>query len=217
MAGSVASASSAGTGAANPSRVSIAKNFDTFLTLLTTQLKNQNPLEPLNANEFTQQLVQFSSVEQQIQTNETLKALLATSRTATVTNAASYVGATVTADGSMSQLTNGQARWRLSAPRPVQATLSVRDANGNTVYTERRTLSAGTQDFTWNGRTSTGGFAAEGTYTIRVDAQDANGLNVAVPTELGGVVDGVDLSGSEPVLLIGTARVPIGSVKSLRR
>ena len=64
-----------GSGLAN-SRKTIADNFDTFLQLLTTQLKNQNPLDPLDTNQFTAQLVQFSGVEQQLKTNEFLEALL---------------------------------------------------------------------------------------------------------------------------------------------
>src|SRR6185295_28056 len=74
-------------------RTSIANNFDQFLLLLTTQLKNQSPLDPLNTNEFTQQLVQFASVEQQLQTNDTLGALLKSTQSATATNALGFVGA----------------------------------------------------------------------------------------------------------------------------
>lgn len=203
--------------AGDASRTTIAKNFDAFLSLLTTQLKNQNPLEPLNANEFTQQLVQFSSVEQQLKTNDTLSALLASSRTSTITNAATFVGSTITADGTATRLENGNATWRLNAPRPVQATITVRDANGGTVYTERKTLTTGTQDFNWNGRNSTGSFAPDGDYSIRVDATDAAGQLALVKTEIAGTVDGVDLTGQTPVLLVGSARVAIDAVKSIRR
>lgn len=203
--------------AGDASRTTIAKNFDAFLSLLTTQLKNQNPLEPLNSNEFTQQLVQFSSVEQQLKTNDTLAALLASSRTATVTNAATFVGSTITADGAATRLANGNATWRLNAPRPVQATVTVRDANGGTVYTERKTLTTGIQDFNWNGRNSTGGFAPDGDYSIRVDATDAAGQLALIKTEIAGTVDGVDLTGPTPVLLVGSARVAIDAVKSIRR
>src|SRR5919112_3505074 len=70
------------TSAAN--NATLAKNFDTFLSLLTTQLKNQNPLEPLDTNQFTQQLVQFAGVEQQIKSNETLNSLLTSSKSSIV-------------------------------------------------------------------------------------------------------------------------------------
>lgn len=220
MAGSIAqAAASAGTttGAGGASRTSIAQNFDAFLSLLTTQLQNQNPLEPMNSNEFTQQLVQFSSVEQQLKTNETLASLLKTSRNANIANAAGFVGATVTADGTATRLADGNATWRLNAPRPVIANITISDANGNVLQTERKALTAGMQEYRWNGRTSTGGFAGDGTYTIKIDAIDANGQQTLVTSEIAGVVDGVDTSGDTPVLIIGQAKVPLDQVKSVRR
>lgn len=221
MAGSIAqaansAATSTGT-AGSASRTSIAQNFDQFLSLLTTQLQNQNPLEPMNSNEFTQQLVQFSSVEQQLRTNDTLASLLKTSRNANIANAASFVGATVTADGTATRLANGSATWRLNAPRPVIANITISDASGNVLHTERKTLSAGVQEFRWNGRTSTGGFAGDGTYSIRVDAVDANGQQAVVTSEISGVVDSVDIGGDTPILMIGSAKVPLDQVKSVRR
>src|SRR5215218_2783230 len=77
-------------------RAMIAENFDAFLLLLTTQLKNQSPLDPMDTNQFTQQLVQFASVEQQLKSNATLSALLTTVKAST-TNAASFIGMQVTA------------------------------------------------------------------------------------------------------------------------
>src|ERR671912_163758 len=79
---------------------SLTNNFQTFLTLLTAQLKNQNPLDPLDTNQFTQQLVQFAGVEQQLKSNDQLKALLELEKTAQSTNALIYVGNTVAVDGS---------------------------------------------------------------------------------------------------------------------
>src|SRR5579885_1275128 len=75
----------------------IASNFDQFLTLLTTQLKNQNPLDPLDTNQFTQELVQFSSVELLIKQNTTLTSLLSVSKATTNTNALNFVGKEITA------------------------------------------------------------------------------------------------------------------------
>src|SRR3978361_1894744 len=77
----------------------IAGNFQSFLTLLTTQLQNQNPLDPLDTNQFTQQLVQFAGVEQQLKSNDQLKSLVAMQKTAQATQALIYVGNTVAVDG----------------------------------------------------------------------------------------------------------------------
>src|SRR2546430_16214955 len=81
------------TSAAN--KATPAGNFDTFLTLLTTQLQNQNPLDPLDTNQFTQQLVQFAGVEQQLKSNDQLKSLVELEKSAQSTQALVYVGNTV--------------------------------------------------------------------------------------------------------------------------
>ena len=94
----------------------IADNFQTFLTLLTTQLQNQNPLDPLDTNQFTQQLVQFAGVEQQLKSNDQLKALIAIEKSAQSTQALIYVGNTVAVDGSTQQF-NGSATWNLKAEK----------------------------------------------------------------------------------------------------
>jgi len=195
----------------------IANNFDQFLTLLTTQLKNQSPLDPLNTNEFTQQLVQFASVEQQLQSNESLTALVASTRAANLLGAASLVGSKVSADGATGRLANGTAEWRLQAPRAASATITISDSTGAVVATEKRSLAAGDQPFTWNGRTSAGGRAADGEYTVKVNALDPAGQTVAVRTEIQGTVEKMDLTGTEPAASIGNVIVPLSKVKTVQR
>src|SRR5256714_2485911 len=111
----------------------IAGNFQTFLTLLTTQLKNQNPLDPLDTNQFTAQLVQFAQVEQQIKQNDQLATLISLEKTAQSMTALAFVGATVAIDGQTAALSNGQAVWTFNAPKPVAATVTIRNATGQTV------------------------------------------------------------------------------------
>jgi flagellar basal-body rod modification protein FlgD len=197
-------------------RQGIADNFDTFLQLLTTQLKNQNPLDPLDTNAFTQQLVQFSSVEQQLKTNDYLSALVQSNANAVQTNAVTYIGKVVTAAGTRSELIGGKAVWNFSLDDAAQAIVSIKDANGNTVYTEQGSLQAGTGQFEWDGTTSTGGKAPDGTYTISIAGTNAEGRTVPISTEFAGTVTGIDFTGSEPVLLIGTTRVNISGVTSIR-
>jgi flagellar basal-body rod modification protein FlgD len=212
-----------GTGAAGSAakaagdRTSIAQNFDAFLLLLTTQLKNQNPMEPLDTNQFTQQLVQFASVEQQIKTNETLHSLLTSSQSSIVASASTFVGMQVNADGATTQLKDSRAEWRLNAARGGTGTITIRDKTGNVVASESKPLQAGGQTFTWNGRISTGQTAPEGEYTITVTGRDASGQTFSVKTEISGRVDSVDMAGETPVLLIGGLRVPLPNVKSISR
>jgi flagellar basal-body rod modification protein FlgD len=207
------------TGSSNPSisgsRAGIADKFDTFLQLLTAQLKNQNPLDPLDTNAFTQQLVQFSSVEQQLKTNDFLSALVQANTNSVQTNAVAYIGKTVAADGVRSELVNGKAVWNFSLEDAATATVTIKDKDGNVVYTEKGNLQAGQGQFTWNGKTSTGGKAPDGSYTISMTGINAEGKTVPISTQFTGVVTGVDFTGSEPVLLIGSTRVNLSTVKAI--
>jgi flagellar basal-body rod modification protein FlgD len=217
-AAATASAARSGNGAQSAGdRAQIAGNFDQFLLLLTTQLKNQSPLEPLDTNQFTQQLVQFAQVEQQLKQNETLTSLLTMSKSTTTANAMGFVGARVTSDGSGSRLSGGRAEWRLDSPRGGTATVTIKGADGSVVQTRQVTLTAGEQTFRWDGRTSTGTTAPDGDYSIVIDAQDASRSRMAVKTEVTGVVDGVDLTGDQPVLVIGERRVALDKVRSVTR
>ncbi|MEP7240737.1 MAG: flagellar hook assembly protein FlgD [Devosia sp.] len=209
--------STSSTSSTSTDRASIAGNFDTFLQLLTTQLKNQNPLDPLDTNQFTQQLVQFSSVEQQLKTNDFLSALVSANANSTNTNAVSYIGKTVTASGVRSDLVGGKAVWNFSLPDAASVNVTIKDADGNVVYTEKGDLKAGAGQFTWDGLTSTGTQAPNGTYSIAMQGTNADGKSVTVSTETTGVVSGVDFTGSEPMLLVGASRINISGVTSVRQ
>lgn len=198
-------------------RQTLASNFETFLTLLTTQLQHQNPLEPLDTNQFTQQLVAFAGVEQQLRTNDSLQSLVKLSQAAHNVTALGFVGAHVTAEGSTTELRDGLAVWYLTAANPAQASISVLDQDGNTVYTETKTLDAGTQAFQWNGRTSTGTLAPDGSYKIAVTATDASGQAASVQTSFSGIVDQVDVSGDEPLLLVGATLITMDQIRSVQR
>ena len=207
---------SSSTSASASARQGIADNFDTFLQLLTTQLKNQNPLDPLDTNQFTQQLVQFSSVEQQLKTNDFLSALVSSNGNSVNTNAVSYIGKTVTASGTRSELANGKAVWSFSLPDAADVSVTIKDADGNTVYTETGQLQSGAGQFTWDGKDTQGNTMPEGTYSITMQGTTAEGKSVNISTETTGVVTGVDFTGSEPVLLIGEARINLSGVTSVR-
>ncbi|KQT84328.1 flagellar hook capping FlgD N-terminal domain-containing protein [Methylobacterium sp. Leaf466] len=194
----------------------IAGNFQQFLTLLTTQLKNQNPLDPLDTNQFTQQLVQYAGVEQQLKSNDRLDSILSNAKSSSAASATGFIGQTVTADGRTAQLKDGAANWSLTPARAAkQATITISDAKGNVVATQTKALTAGAQTFAWDGRTSSGFSSANGTYSIKVDAVDATGAKVSVDTQLTGKVDAIDLTGTEPVLLVGASRLPVSSVRNI--
>ncbi|MDP1865148.1 flagellar hook assembly protein FlgD [Bradyrhizobium sp.] len=180
----------------------LADNFQTFLTLLTTQLQNQNPLDPLDTNQFTQQLVQFAGVEQQLKSNDQLKALLELEKTAQATNALIYVGANVAVDGSTQQF-NGSATWNLKSERDATAAVTITNSVGQTVYSGNYALNKGNASFVWDGKGNDGTQWPAGAYKLTATAKDSTGKDVSIATEIQGVVDSVDLTASPPLLSIG--------------
>jgi len=211
---SSSSSSSSSTGFDN---TTIAGNFQTFLTLLTTQLKNQNPLDPLDTNQFTAQLVQFAQVEQQLKSNDQLTTLVSLQKTAQATQALNFVGETVAVDGDTAPLKSGSATWRLSAAKPATATINISSSTGQTVYTTTRALSAGDQPFTWDGKDASGTQWPDGNYKISITATDASGQAVAVPTEIQATVDSADLTQTPPTLSIAGQDYTLDKLKRVVR
>ena len=195
----------------------IASNFTTFLQLLTTQLKNQNPLDPLDTNQFTQQLVQFAQVEQQMKSNDLLSSLVSLEKSAQASTALAYVGATVVVDGSTAALTNGSATWNLNVTKPSTATITISDSTGQNVFTGTAGVNPGTQTFTWNGRGNDGRIWPSGNYTLTATAVDASNQSVAISTEVQAVVDSVDLSQSPPVMSINGQNYTLDKIKRVVR
>jgi flagellar basal-body rod modification protein FlgD len=209
------SSSSSSTGIDNST---IAGNFQTVLQLLTTQLKNQNPLDPLDTNQFTAQLVQFAQVEQQLKSNSQLTTLVSLQQTAQNTQALNFVGQTVAVDGDTAPLANGSANWLMSVSKPVNATINITNSTGATVYTTSGALSAGSnQPFTWDGKDNTGAQMPDGNYKISVTATDSTGQTVAVPTEIQAVVDSADLTQSPPTLSIAGQNYTLDKLKRVIR
>lgn len=198
------------------SRATIADNFDTFLQILTTQLRNQNPLDPLDTNQFTQQLVQFTGVEQQLKTNQFLEAMMLANQNSGQSAAVGYIGKTITASGVKSELTDTGAKWHFAVDEAATINVTVKDADGNVVFTKQGNVGAGESVFSWDGLSNDGREMPNGTYSINIQAKNADGKMVGVATEMTGEVTGVDFTGSEPVLLVGTARVNMSAVLSVR-
>jgi flagellar basal-body rod modification protein FlgD len=194
----------------------LAGNFQTFLTLLTTQLQNQNPLDPLDTNQFTQQLVQFAGVEQQLKTNDELSQLVTLQQTTQATQALGFVGKTAVVNGSTTALSNSQASWELNVPTTSTVSISIANSQGQTVFTGNYSASAGNdQPFTWNGQGNDGTQWPDGQYTMTATAQDSTGNSVAVSTEISGTVNSVDLTQSPPLLSIQGQNYTISQIKRI--
>jgi flagellar basal-body rod modification protein FlgD len=191
----------------------IAGNFNTFLQLLTTQLQNQNPLDPLDTNQFTQQLVSFAGVEQQINMNTQLKTLVALQQTAQATQALNFVGATVAVNGSNAQMVNAQAQWTYAPTSAATATFTITNSTGQTVFSQTGLVQPGAQPFVWNGVGNTGQQWPDGNYTLSVTAADpTTGKSVALPTQINGVVSSVDLTQNPPMLTVAGQNFTVNQI-----
>lgn len=211
--GTSSGSSSTGSGLTTSSQ-GIADNFQTFLTLLTTQLQHQNPLDPLDTNQFTQQLVQFAGVEQQLKSNDQLKQLIAIEKSAQSTQALVYVGNTVAVDGSKTQL-DKSATWNLVSPQATSATIT--SATGQTAYSGNFNLKQGNASFVWDGKGNDGTQWPAGSYTLTATGKDSKGNDLAISTEIQGVVDSVDLTASPPLLSIGGQTYTTDKIKRVVR
>jgi flagellar basal-body rod modification protein FlgD len=214
--------SAPGTGTSTSNKTSstattgIADNFQTFLTLLTTQLQNQNPLDPLDTNQFTQQLVQFAGVEQQLKSNDQLKSLIDIEKSAQATQALVYVGNTVAVDGSKAQF-DKSATWNFQAEKDTSATITITNSTGQTAFTGSYTLKQGNSSFVWDGKGNDGVQWPAGTYTMTATGKDSSGNSVAISTEVQGIVDSVDLTASPPLLSIGGQNYTTDKIKRVVR
>jgi flagellar basal-body rod modification protein FlgD len=194
----------------------IAGNFQSFLQLLTTQLQNQNPLDPLDTNQFTQQLVEFAGVQQQLNTNDSLATLVSLQQTAQSTQALGFVGKTAVVTGSTAPMTNSSATWQVSVPTASTLNVTIANSTGQTVFTGSYNASAGNnQPFEWNGQGNDGTKYPDGNYTLTATAKDAGGNTVAVTTAIEGTVNSVDLTQSPPLLSIGGQTYTVSQIQSI--
>jgi flagellar basal-body rod modification protein FlgD len=206
---------STNTSAANNGLAQLADNYQTFLSLLTTQLKNQDPLSPLDTNQFTQQLTQMTGVEQQLLSNQLLQQLVSQSQGGGLTGAVGLIGKTVSASDTSATLQNGSATWQFStasAPATMNATVS--DSSGNVVWAGGLAPNgAGAQSFTWNGQNQAGVQQTNGgAYTLSINAADANGATIPVSTNITGTASAVQQVNGTTMVTVNGVQVPLNSV-----
>ena len=206
------SSSNNSSSSSSTSGATLADNFQSFLMLLTTQLQNQNPLDPLDTNQFTQQLVQFAQVEQQLKSNSQLESLVKIEQTAQSTQALVFVGQTVAVDGSTAKF-DGSATWNFTAPSDSNATITITNSAGQTAYSGNFSVSSGNSSFVWDGKGNDGTQWPAGDYKMTVTAKDSNGKDIAISTEVQGTVDSVDLTASPALLSIGGKNYTLDQIK----
>jgi flagellar basal-body rod modification protein FlgD len=200
-------------GDADRSSIGLAEDFNSFLALLTTQLQFQDPLDPMDSSEFTNQLVQFTNVEQNIRANKNLENIAALTAFNGINSAVGFLGKDITVQQSDAKLQDGQARWVYELTgSSTQTVLSVRDSLGNTVYQQEGFTEVGSHGFTWNGLDAQGQPLPDDTYTLVVKATDSNEAAVATNIFTRATVEAVDLSSGEAFLEAGGFQIPLANV-----
>ncbi len=196
----------------------LASNFETFLALLTSQLKNQDPLSPVDSNQFTAQLTQMAGVEQQLLTNELLKSLVSAQGDGGLAGAANYIGKEATAAWSATKFTDGGAKWSYEiASNATSVKLEVLDGSGNVVWSgDAPNKTTGVHDFSWDGDATTGTDGQEGeVYTLKVTAKNGAGGAIDAQVLTRGRITGVEMYDGEAYLTVGNSILPLSSVIAL--
>ena len=203
----------------NSASQSLSADMNTFLTLLTTQLKYQDPMDPMDTAEFTNQLVQYSSVEQAIQTNSKLDNLLSLNIASLGAQAVSYIGKTVQVLGDVMPLENGKAKASYTLDKDVlSTTISIKNMNGEVVYSENGEKTSGTHEFTWDGKDKNGNKLEDGAYQIVIGTKVASGeTSAGVTTTVFGKVTGV--ANDETTVYVGLGNAvtaQLGDILTIR-
>ena len=182
----------------------IDEDLNKFLNLLVTQLKNQDPLDPLDANEFTSQLVAFAGVEQQIFANSNLEKLLQLEQTNQISALVDFIGTTIEVEARTVPLENSKASFTYEMPAgAANGTVTITNGAGLTVFTGDADTSAGKHTFNWDGRNQSGIIQSDGAYNIFVSGLDFNGNLLEISHTVFGRVTGAGIDGGLATLFLG--------------
>jgi flagellar basal-body rod modification protein FlgD len=191
-------------------------DFNMFLKLLTTQMQNQDPLDPMKTNEYTQQLAQYTQIEQTVQQSGTLKDILARLSTQDMAQASGMIGREAVFNTATSGLDGEPARWAFAPARAVNSLVAtITDANG--LLVDKRTVDATTANgrFSWDGRLAGGASAPRGSYTLAMTATDTSGGTVPVSINSLGTISSVNQSNGTLALVVNGADLPMSSLQSI--
>jgi flagellar basal-body rod modification protein FlgD len=212
---STAATASAASPPAADSLGSLSSNFNNFLSMLMTQLKNQDPTSPMDTNQFTSELVQFSSVEQQINTNTSLTQLIQLTQGGEVMQASAMTGKQVTASSDHVPLQNGKGIIQFSTTTAQPVDIAIFDANGAKLSDSMLMSSAGTNTWTWNGTDGSGRTVPDGSYKFAVVGANADGTTTALAASVIGRATGVQSQSNGIQLQLGALSIDFSKVQSV--
>jgi flagellar basal-body rod modification protein FlgD len=210
-AASATTAASTGNTALN----SLSANFGDFLKLLMTQLQNQDPTSPLDTNQFTSELVQFSSVEQQINTNTSLTQLIQLTQAGEVMQSTAMTGKHVTVSSDHLPLQNGQGTIQFTAPAAEAVAIAIYSDAGAKLRDATMVATKGTNIWTWDGTDGSGRTLPDGSYKVAVAGANTDGTASPLTFSVIGTATGVQSLSSGIQLQLGTLTVPFSQVQSV--
>ena len=200
----------------NSGQIQLSSDYNTFLQLLTTQLKHQDPLSPMDTNTFTQQLVAMNGVQQQLQTNSLLQTLVNESSGAGP--AVNLIGKQVQANSPTITFSGGQANWNYDlGGDAASANITISDASGKVVWSQKAPdLTSGQHAFSWDGSTLSGGKVTAGDFTLKITANDSNLQALTPQVFVQGVVTGVSSDSTGTLLNLGSTTVNYTTVTKVQ-
>jgi flagellar basal-body rod modification protein FlgD len=212
-----ASSNSSGTAGASSQALSdLSGNLDNFLTILTTQLQFQDPMSPLDTHEFTNQLVLFSSVEQQVQQNKKLDNLVTLQQNSVALGSVDYIGKVIETNGNSTQLESGIAKTTYFLPKNALTTrLNITNASGDVVLTRDIPTTAGIHTFVWDGLNGQGIQQPDGAYTFRITAKDTSDDLITHDQTVFGKVTGVQFENGTSILQMGDIPVSLTDINGV--
>jgi len=217
LAASATASSSSGTSTTSgPSPLAqLGQNFNQFLQLLLTQVQNQDPTDPTNTDQFTTELVQFTGVQEQVNSNTTLNSLLTVQQGSQVLQASGLAGHLATVSANQISLQNSQGEISFQGVAGQTIAIAVVNAAGQPVYDTTVNASAGQNNWVWNGQTNAGGTAPDGAYYVAVQAQTANGGATSLPYTVTGEITGATSVSGTTQLQLGSLTVNLSALQAV--
>ncbi len=199
-------------------KAALATSYQTFMVLLTSQLKNQDPLKPMDTDQFTQQIVQMTGVEQQLLSNDLLQKLVTQSTSGSNLNAVSLIGKTVTAASADVNLKGGAATWTYDLPSAAKdAAIEIRNAKGAVVWKGAApSLDSGQHAFNWDGKTADGAQLADGVYSMKLTAHSSDDKLLTYKGYVTGQATAMEQANGVTQLILGGVKVGISDIIAVR-
>jgi flagellar basal-body rod modification protein FlgD len=210
-----AAAATASTTSGNDALSSLSSNFGDFLKLLMTQLQNQDPTSPLDTNQFTSQLVEFSSVEQQINTNSSLTTLIGLTQAGEVMQSSAMVGKQVSVTSDHMPLQNGTGGVQFTAPASETVAVSIYNDSGTKIRDAFVSAQKGQNSWTWDGTDNSGKTVSDGSYKVAVTGANTDGTTSALTFSVLGTATGVTKQNNALQLQMGALSVDFSAVQSV--